>query len=55
MNDLLEVTADHAAGNVGEHGEGHRIDLGDAKVRVDEVHAEWRTVEQCPVLLALMP
>ena len=53
MHDLVKLPADQVR-NVAEHLQRDRIHLRDAEIRIDEVHAERRLIQQSLKLLALV-
>jgi hypothetical protein len=46
VDDLVEVPPDHPARQVAEDRQRHRVDCLDAQIRVHQVDAERRPVEQ---------
>ena len=46
MDDLVEIAADDAARNIAEDRQRDRIHFANAKVRVHDIHAERRLVEE---------
>ena len=52
VDDLVEIAADHAAGISPNTGECDGVHVANAEVRVHDVHAERRLVEERLILLA---
>ena len=52
VDDLVEIAADHAARDVAEHRQRHRVDLADAEVGVDQVDADRRLPQERLELVA---
>ena len=50
--DLVEIAADDATRNIAEDRERDRVDVANAEVRVHDVHAERRLVQERLILLA---